>query len=200
MKLKYYLKGFGVGVLFATILLSISLILNRQQTRITDEQIIARARELGMEMVSTEKESDTEEPTTKAPETSTAPTRDTAPDVTEKDTADQKETDADTKGMGSSETTDGMVQSGDKNESGEENPTVRIEEGADETTVVIHIERGMSSDTIVRLLEDAGVVESSEELLERLWEIEKTRYVRAGTYEFTRGMSVEEIADRISLD
>lgn len=198
MKLKYYLKGFGVGVLFATVILSISLMLNRQQTGLTDEQIMARARELGMEMVSAEKETDTEGPTTKTPESSTMPAESTSPDITEKETASQGETVTGMEGMEPVETL-GEVPSVTESEN-ESSEAVRVEEGADETTVIIHIEKGMSSDTIVRLLEEAGVVESSDELLNRLWEIEKTRYVRAGTYEFTRGMSVEEIADRISLD
>lgn len=198
MKLKYYLKGFGVGVLFATVILSISLMLNQQQTGLTDEQIMARARELGMEMVSAEKETDTEEPTTKTPESSTMPAESTSPDITEKETASQGETVTGMEGMEPVETL-GEVSSVTESEN-ESSEAVRVEEGADETTVIIHIEKGMSSDTIVRLLEEAGVVESSDELLNRLWEIEKTRYVRAGTYEFTRGMSVEEIADRISLD
>lgn len=198
MKLKYYLKGFGVGVLFATVILSISLMLNQQQTGLTDEQIMARARELGMEMVSAEKETDTEEPTTKTPESSTMPAESTSPDITEKETASQGETVTGMEGMEPVETL-GEVPSVTESEN-ESSEAVRVEEGTDETTVIIHIEKGMSSDTIVRLLEEAGVVESSDELLNRLWEIEKTRYVRAGTYEFTRGMSVEEIADRISLD
>lgn len=198
MKLKYYLKGFGVGVLFSTVILSISLMLNQQQTGLTDEQIMARARELGMEMVSAEKETDTEEPTTKTPESSTMPAESTSPDITEKETASQGETVTGMEGMEPVETL-GEVSSVTESEN-ESSEAVRVEEGADETTVIIHIEKGMSSDTIVRLLEEAGVVESSDELLNRLWEIEKTRYVRAGTYEFTRGMSVEEIADRISLD
>ncbi len=198
MKLKYYLKGFGVGVLFSTVILSISLMLNQQQTGLTDEQIMARARELGMEMVSAEKETDTEEPTTKTPESSTMPAESTSPDITEKETASQGETVTGMEGMEPVETL-GEVPSVTESEN-ESSEAVRVEEGTDETTVIIHIEKGMSSDTIVRLLEEAGVVESSDELLNRLWEIEKTRYVRAGTYEFTRGMSVEEIADRISLD
>ncbi len=163
MKLKYYLKGFGVGVLFSTVILSISLMLNQQQTGLTDEQIMARARELGMEMVSAEKETDTEEPTTKTPESSTMPAESTSPDITEKETASQGETVTGMEGMEPVETL-GEVPSVTESEN-ESSEAVRVEEGTDETTVIIHIEKGMSSDTIVRLLEEAGVVESSDELL-----------------------------------
>ncbi len=47
MKLKYYLRGMGVGILFATIVLFISYSL-----RYNREGIIREARKLGMEMTS----------------------------------------------------------------------------------------------------------------------------------------------------
>lgn len=127
MKLKYYLKGFGVGVLFSTVILSISLMLNQQQTGLTDEQIMARARELGMEMVSAEKETDTEEPTTKTPESSTMPAESTSPDITEKETASQGETVTGMEGMEPVETL-GEVPSVTESEN-ESSEAVRVEEG-----------------------------------------------------------------------
>lgn len=49
MKLKYYLRGLGAGIVLATV--SLSLILGKQtNTELTDEQIIERAEALGMEM------------------------------------------------------------------------------------------------------------------------------------------------------
>ena len=57
MKLKYYLKGFGVGVLFAAIVLSVAFFARSSSVVMTDEEVIARARVLGMEMASAQKES-----------------------------------------------------------------------------------------------------------------------------------------------
>ena len=53
MRLKYYLRGIGVGVIFATLLLSISFYFGRDnlhKKELTDEEIIAKAEELGMIM------------------------------------------------------------------------------------------------------------------------------------------------------
>ena len=58
MKLKYFLRGFGLGILFTTIMLAISFYLKASDTPVmTDEQIIEQAKKLGM----VEKESITEE-------------------------------------------------------------------------------------------------------------------------------------------
>jgi len=49
MKLKYYLRGAGVGVIVATLVLMIAYAFTKDNTpQMTDAQIIARAKELGM--------------------------------------------------------------------------------------------------------------------------------------------------------
>lgn len=47
MKRKYYMRGMGIGVLFTAILCAVAL--PEKETPMTDEQVIARARELGYE-------------------------------------------------------------------------------------------------------------------------------------------------------
>lgn len=47
MKRKYYLRGIGVGILFATIILFTAYSISGQG-KMTDEEVIARAEELGM--------------------------------------------------------------------------------------------------------------------------------------------------------
>ena len=46
MKLKYYMRGIGVGILFSII---VFLIVGQEELQMTEEQIIAAAKELGME-------------------------------------------------------------------------------------------------------------------------------------------------------
>lgn len=46
MKLKYYMRGIGVGILFS---IMVFLIVGKEDPQMTDEQIIAAAKELGME-------------------------------------------------------------------------------------------------------------------------------------------------------
>ena len=48
MKLKYYLRGLGIGIIITTIVLMIAY--SGRNTEMTDEEIIARAKSLGMVM------------------------------------------------------------------------------------------------------------------------------------------------------
>ena len=54
MKFKYYLRGLGIGILISTIILSVSFAMNKND--LSDDEIIARAKELGMVMEDTGKD------------------------------------------------------------------------------------------------------------------------------------------------
>ena len=47
MKLKYYLRGLGTGIAVTALIIGISAIVSRKEV-MTDEEVIARAKELGM--------------------------------------------------------------------------------------------------------------------------------------------------------
>lgn len=75
MKLKYYLRGLGIGIIITTILLMIAFALHKPT--MSDEDIIARAKQLGMVMPEDEEplqDTETTESTevTAVPETETA--------------------------------------------------------------------------------------------------------------------------------
>lgn len=65
MKLKYYLRGIGIGMIVTTVVLMIAFSVHKDQS-LTDEEIMARAAELGMVMQETQptgdKLSDTQSP------------------------------------------------------------------------------------------------------------------------------------------
>lgn len=48
MKLKYYLRGLGMGIIFATLVLTVSSVIHNNN--LSDEKIIAEAKKLGMVM------------------------------------------------------------------------------------------------------------------------------------------------------
>lgn len=54
MKLKYYLRGLGIGIIVTTLILMISFSMHK--TEISDEEIIERAEQLGMIMPEDEME------------------------------------------------------------------------------------------------------------------------------------------------
>lgn len=113
MKLKYYLNGFGIGILFATVILSISfLIRSGSGAQMTDEEVMARARQLGMEMTTaaSETESSTEPETPAETETaSEAETTTEAPTTTEPETEVQTATTAQNGGSITIEIVSGMT-------------------------------------------------------------------------------------------
>jgi len=48
MKLKYYLRGVGIGIIFATLVMTVSALVHKYN--LSDEYIMREARKLGREM------------------------------------------------------------------------------------------------------------------------------------------------------
>ena len=48
MKLKYYLRGLGMGIIFATLVLTVSSVIHNN--KLSEEQIVKEAKKLGMIM------------------------------------------------------------------------------------------------------------------------------------------------------
>lgn len=181
MKLKYYLSGFGAGVLFATILLAFSFAIHsNKNTGMTDTEIIARAKELGMEMPNKPEQIETvPEETTSALEETTMPE-----ETSSLETISVEETPEMT--------------------TIEENPitekiTEQIPEAIidsdiiEETKIVIEISSGMTSEDVAKRLAEVGVVEDYVELNQYLLQEGVAKLIQIGAYEFTKGMSFEDI-------
>ena len=165
MKLKYYLSGFGAGVLFATILLAFSFAIHsNKNTGMTDTEIIARAKELGMEMPNKPEQIETvPEETTSALET-----------VSIEETTEMT-------------TIEGNPITG-------QIPEAIIDSGiTKETKIVIEISSGMTSEDVAKRLAEVGVVEDYTELNQYLLQEGVAKLIQIGAYEFTKGMSFEDI-------
>lgn len=70
MKLKYYLRGIGTGMIVTTLLLAFSF--SHREAEISDEEVMERAAALGMVMAETE-ETETKEPGAEEPGTELPP-------------------------------------------------------------------------------------------------------------------------------
>ena len=170
MKLKYYLRGLGIGILVTTVILSLAGI---GRKNMTDEEVVKRAKELGMvestllselpdqtkaeEVRTTEPEISPEpEETTSIPETPAAP---------------------------------------------EETP-VSPEDGNPDTptgeTFTLVIGRGESSTTVSKNLKKAGIVEDAADFDRFLCNNGYDKKIITGTYEIPYGASEEEIAKIIT--
>ena len=185
MRLKYYIRGIGIGIIFATLLLAISFYfgkVNLSKNEMTDEEIITRAKELGMVMP------DEEEENTEA-EADSNKTEEAEP-LEESETADTSEAEDE-------ESTEPEV-TGEVAEVLESDEAKAIEqtEETDETTVTyvpFTVRGGESSDTVAYHLYREGLVDSSESFNEYMNSINVDERIQAGTFYIKQGSSYDDI-------
>lgn len=198
MKLKYYLRGLGIGVFFTALILIASY---SQRRSMTDEEVIARAKELGMIENTVLKEKDDEPEQT--PENTTDNTDAVIPDADAEDTAQdeaggENTTVANDKPTG--ETTDTDDEATTDNEPVADNEAATDNEPtADSAEIItIQVQRGDSSVSVSRKAEEAGLVASAAEFDSYLCANGYDKKISVGTYEIQNGATEEEIAKIIT--
>lgn len=224
MKLKYYLRGLGIGVVVTAIIMSIT---NKPQ-ELTDAQIKMRATELGMveesvlaDLQAEESQMDAVEEMlneyaddsetvvaeeTSAEETSTeqitegAETVDVEEVVAEaEEITDEieavEETDEETTDMADAEIIETEVTTEEVVEA-ENVPSgnVEITEEVIENFTIINIEKGNGSEVVSRRLYEAGLVESSVEYNQFLVKNGYDRKLSVGNHEIPAGATYDEMA------
>lgn len=171
MKLKYYLRGLGIGIILTTIILMISF--SQRKNEITDEEIIKRAEALGMVM---KEESDSlfaskdEEKETELSESKTE-----AEEDTEKNTEENKE---DVIG---------------ETEQIEETEELERDSETIEELYCLVIPGGATCKSVCKDLAKAGVVDDAEAFKEYLKSVGFSTSIRAGQFDIPYGLSYEEI-------
>lgn len=202
MKLKYYLRGLGIGILITTVILSLAGI---GRKNMTDEEVVKRAKELGMvestllsdlpdqtkaeEVRPTEPE--TPEPETSEQENSAEPEAGPGPETSEPETLEPEVSPEPEESASTPETPAAP----------EETP-VSPEDGNPDTpageTVTLVIGRGESSTTVSKNLKKAGIVEDAAAFDRFLCNNGYDKKIITGTYEIPYGASEEEIAKIIT--
>lgn len=169
MKLKYYLRGLGIGILITTVILSLAGI---GRKNMTDEEVVKRAKELGMvestllsdlpDQTKVEEVRPTEPETPEPEESASTPETPVAPEETPVSPEDG-------------------------------NPDTPAGE-----TVTLVIGRGESSTTVSKNLQKAGIVEDAAAFDRFLCNNGYDKKIITGTYEIPYGASEEEIAKIIT--
>ncbi len=191
MKLKYYLRGLGIGILVTTVILSLAGV---GRKNMTDEEVVKRAKELGMvestllsdlpDQTKTDEVRPTEPETSLQPETSEPEPEESA------STPETPEAPEET-----------PVASEETPVAPEETP-VSPEDGNPDTsaweTVTLVIGRGESSTTVSKNLKKAGIVEDAAAFDRFLCNNGYDKKIITGTYEIPYGASEEEIAKIIT--
>ena len=190
MKLKYYLRGLGIGIIVTTLILMVSF--SGRDTDMSDDEVIARARQLGMVMPD---EQETDGQDTEEQEDG-ADTGDPAGD----DGAGNPAGEAD----GGVDTGNPAGGSGDGEPLAAGNPgeTNRVDVGVGDTAdpgeteiYRLTVRRGDVCRIVCENLAANGVESDAEEMRQYLLQIGYASHISVGDYDIPFGLTNEEVAE-----
>lgn len=193
MKLRYYMRGLGIGIVVTAILMSVTL--DGKTEKLTDAEIIERAEALGMEqkyettvLADTVSENEMEETEPVAEETGES-------DMEEVENIQPQEIETDLEDPPSEE--DAQVSeeeaSGEESDTEEQTPEQEIGE-----TVQITVQGGDGSQTVARKLMEAGLIKDAQAYDRYLCSKGYDKRICTGTHTIPVGATDEEIAKIIT--
>lgn len=214
MRLKYFLRGVGIGILVTTIILTAT---HASERRMSDSEVIDRAIELGMSFSASHsgQQSGTEEAS--PDESSTG--QETSGDGVTDDLQHDGETETEMGSLSPSETvsestSDGEASTGKVSEAVTGMTTQAITETTEtttelttennnagsaagvmnnEVTCTINITKGMSSRTVCDMLKQNGIIEDAADFDRYLIKTGYDDKIRVGEVEVNSGMTYEEL-------
>ncbi len=223
MKLKYYLRGLGIGIVVTALLMGIA---TKDNGAMSDEEIKARAAQLGMVEQRTLADIRDNTLPTQAPEITAVPDITETPEGTptsdsSEEPSGSQDTEATEEPSGSQEPektevpeitaapddtskpteTQKPEATGEPAEEENQQPPeetalpVIVDQGE---TVIIRIRPGDSSEVVSKRLAKAGLVDSATEFNQYLLKKKLTKVIDVGTYEIEKGSTMKEIAKIIT--
>lgn len=205
MKIRYYLRGLGLGIVFTAVFFLLS---DDGSKTMSDEMVKARAKELGMieNVVLAEIVEGTSEETT--PETKVAETKEETVEVTSEEMTAQEESSVPEEVMETEGTSEESSEEPSE-ESSEETSEERSEESSvvpeesseteavltDGRSISIQVNNGDGSDTVSKRLFEAGLVTDPYEYDRYLMENGYDRKIRAGEHQIPANAQWQEMAE-----
>lgn len=189
MKKKYFVRGLGIGIMFGALIMLVAYMTSGKKT-MSDEEVIARARELGMvkqsEYVLTpETNSDAiTKPLEELVQESSGALATTETAKTTKETTEDKTTENTTETVTTEKTTTEKATT-------EKTTTEKVDNS---TNTTITISSGMSSEAIAAALANAGLVDDASKFNSFLVANGYDMKLETGSFSLASGMSYEEIA------
>ena len=171
MKFKYYLRGAGIGLIVASVILMIAF--SKHNKRLTDDEIIARAKELGMVM---------EDSNVDNTKDSSKDNQDNNEDSSNADNPD------DNTGDNNDGDNDNTGDNDNNNESGDDN-----NEEKDHTLVEFVIRNGEFSDVVSNHLYEKGLIDDPVKFNEWLMANRFDKQLETGTFMIPKNSTYEEI-------
>lgn len=212
MERKYYFRGLGLGIIVTAVIMGIALS-GSSKREMTDNEVIARAKELGMtentkllEPTETDESQEEKEPaakeTVKKDVSVAKPKTETEePAKVETPPADSAESEPQEKPSAEDESAQNQKPAADTNEmtkqdedTGQEAPLEEESSQQAAAEVTVTIVSGDGSYTVARKLEEAGVVSSASAYDDFLCQNGYDKRLRTGTFHIPAGASSEQIA------
>ena len=206
MRLKYYLRGLGIGIVVTAVIMGVSA--DRQRPAMTEEQIIARAKELGMveqegilaeiagESAVTDNQK--EAPKAETPKAETPKQEEVKAETTQtaepKAEALKEETAKTEAPKEEAAKTEAPKEEAAKTETPEPEETSKPEKVQKTSSVVVSIYPGEGSYTVSRKLAALGLVESADIYDKFLCQNGYDKKLCTGNYTITEGATADEIA------
>lgn len=196
MKLKYYMRGLGIGIVVTALLMGVAL--SGRKEKMTDDEIRARAAELGMveeesgvlaDDLGKEEPEEAEETGqaenvvsgNKSPETEIGTEAGTEPEETDKEDAEPEDT------------------TGTESDRAEEAVSGETAEKADQTeSYIIKVNSGDGSRSVANRLQEAGIIEDAAAFDVFLCQNGYDKRIAAGEHEIPVGATNEEIAEALT--
>ena len=201
MRLKYYLRGLGTGILFATIILMISY-----SYKMSDKQIKEKALKLGMvypekttvteEIKTTDSESENTTTGEENSQTETTKEETTTSKVEETTTSKVEETTIKEETTKEETTKEQTTQESTTKEPQTEETTTK--NNADVKTYVLTVTSRTSSKQVAMALESAGIISNYKEFDDYLCDNGYASNIQNGKFTITSDMSYKQIAETIT--
>lgn len=193
MKFKYFLRGLGTGILFASIIF-LTVYQGNRKTVLSDSEIKRRAQELGM----VEKEDPladllTSTETTQASEALSGQDLQKTSTNTEKQGEKDTQTPPDTEQVTENVTTENTAEPTTK-----EAPKENKKDTSADDTVKLIISRGDTSYPVSLKLKELGMIDDAEKFDTYLVEHNYANRMRVGEHSLKKGMDYHAIAEAIS--
>ena len=211
MRFKYYLRGIGLGIIFAVLIMIIA-IHNHKDSFLSDKEIIEKAKELGMVMSDnnsenisgTELKFGSESSTTEIykvdTETAKAPSESASSQKNDKTISkDSESEDAQSDGASTNKnltdkTTEDKNSTDKTSEKSSENKDAKNNNSQTNDYVIIKVKQGDVCRTISEALQNLGLVDDAEDFRKYMGKKGYADRIHAGEYKIPRNSTYEEIA------
>lgn len=195
MKLKYYLRGLGIGI---AVTAAVLMLAGGRKENLTDEEIIARAKELGMveSVTLSQLSSETESENVSEDNLAETSEQDSIEDVSENISEDEgvSNSETDTSEVTSENNSEAVSDSSSEVASEEDNSQEETSEEVEEF-VIIEVGSGDGSDTVSVKLEAAGLVEDAQMYDDFLCANGYDKILQTGAHEIPKTADWDMIAE-----